>query len=86
MKKLTFLKSLLLGILFSFSANMYALSVGDIAIIAVNTDAPKTFTFVALADIPANTTISFTDNAWNATTSTWRTGEGTIQWSHTAAV
>ncbi|HOL00988.1 MAG TPA: hypothetical protein PK860_05540, partial [Paludibacteraceae bacterium] len=66
MKKLTFLKSLLLGILFSFSANMYALSVGDIAIIAVNTDAPKTFTFVALADIPANTTISFTDNAWTS--------------------
>ena len=74
MKKLTLLKSLLLGVLMTVSANMYALGAGDIAIIAVNTDATKTFTFVALADIPANTTISFTDNAWNATTPAWRTG------------
>jgi hypothetical protein len=86
MKKLTFLKSLLLGVLMTVSANMYALRAGDIAIIAVNTDATKTFTFVALADIPASTTISFTDNAWNATTPAWRTGEGTIQWSHTEIV
>lgn len=86
MKKLTFLKSLLLGVLMTVSANMYALSAGDIAIIAVNTDSTKAFTFVALADIPANTVISFTDNAWNATTQAWRTGEGTIQWSHTANV
>ncbi|NLJ19843.1 MAG: hypothetical protein GX429_01790 [Bacteroidales bacterium] len=86
MKKLTFLKSLLLGVLMTVSANMYALGAGDIAIIAVNTDATKTFTFVALADIPASTTISFTDNAWDASTPAWRAGEGTIQWSHTANV
>lgn len=64
----------------------WGLTAGDLAIIAVNTDAPKTVTFVVLADIPANTSISFTDNAWNATTQTWRTGEGTIIWSHTSAV
>lgn len=63
----------------------YALTAGDIAIIAVNTDAVKTMTFVALTDIPANTSISFTDNAWNAAnTGVWRTGEGTITWSNTA--
>jgi hypothetical protein len=46
MKKLTLVKSLLLSVLMTVSANMYALSTGDIAIIAVNTDATKTFTFV----------------------------------------
>lgn len=42
--------------------------------------------FVALADIPANTQISFTDNGWNATTQSFRTGEGTIAWTHTDLV
>ncbi len=65
---------------------LLALTTGDIAILAVNADITKTLTFVALADIPANTTISFTDNAWNATTQVWRTGEGTIAWNHTALV
>ena len=63
-----------------------ALTAGDIAILAVNTDATKNMAFVALTDIPANTSISFSDNAWNATTPAWRTGEGTIKWNHTSAV
>ena len=81
LKKLGFL---LVAIL-SFSYLM-GLTAGDIAILGVNTDATKSMIFVALADIPANTTISFTDNGWNATTQSWRTGEGTISWSHNALV
>ncbi|MDD2229135.1 MAG: FlgD immunoglobulin-like domain containing protein [Candidatus Cloacimonetes bacterium] len=68
------------------SVSAFALTAGDIAIIGVNTDTTKSFAFVALTSIPANTTISFTDNAWNASTEAWRSGEGTIEWSHTSAV
>jgi hypothetical protein len=81
LKKLAFL---IIAIL-SFSYLM-GLTAGDIAILGVNTDAEKSMIFVALTDIPANTTISFTDNGWNATEQSWRTGEGTISWSHTALV
>ena len=62
---------------------IFALTAGDIAILAVNTDATKSIAFVALNDIPSNTSISFTDNAWNATTQSFRSGEGTIAWSNT---
>jgi len=81
MKKLLFLSMMLLTINY-----ILALTAGDIAILAVNTDATKNMAFVALTDIPANTSISFSDNAWNATTPAWRTGEGTIKWNHTSAV
>ena len=64
----------------------WGLTAGDIAIIAVHTDASKTVTFVALSEIPSNTSISLTDNSWDATSQSWRTGEGTIVWSHTAVV
>lgn len=82
MKKLVFLfmLSLLLG------TTLSALTAGDIAIIAVHTDTSKYLSFVALVDIPSSTTISFTDNAWDATNQSWRSGEGTIQWSHTSQV
>ncbi|HRD00812.1 MAG TPA: hypothetical protein PL080_06660, partial [Candidatus Syntrophosphaera thermopropionivorans] len=65
---------------------LIGLTAGDIAILGVHTDTPKSMIFVALADIPANTEISFTDNGWNATTETFRTGEGTIVWKHTELV
>lgn len=65
---------------------IFGLTAGDIAILGVNTDATKSMAFVALTDIPANTTISFTDNAWNASTQVWRTGEGSFTWTHTALV
>lgn len=81
------LKKLILILAVTLSLSyIFGLTAGDIAILGVNTDATKSLAFVALADIPANTTISFTDNAWNATTQTWRTGEGTITWTHTALV
>lgn len=82
MKKRMFFVTFLF-MLFAISAT-YALTAGDIAVIAVNTDATKNVVFVALADIPANTTISFTDNSWDATGEAWRTGEGIIEWSNTA--
>ncbi len=78
MKKCIFLIWMLLTISYIF-----ALTAGDIAILAVNTDATKSIAFVALNDIPSNTSISFTDNAWNATTQSFRSGEGTIAWSNT---
>lgn len=78
MKKLLFLFTLSL----LMSSWLLAVTAGDIAIIAMHTDSDKYLAFVALADIPANTTISFTDNAWNATTQTWRANEGTIQWAN----
>ncbi|MDD3633564.1 MAG: hypothetical protein PHW38_07220, partial [Candidatus Cloacimonetes bacterium] len=79
LKKLAFL---IIAIL-SFSYLM-GLTAGDIAILGVNTDAEKSMIFVALTDIPANTTISFNDDAWNSTTEQWRgsSGEGSIEWSY----
>jgi hypothetical protein len=82
MKRLVILFTLLVLAI----SSSFCLTAGDIAILAVNTDAPKTVTIVALADIPADTSISLTDNAWDATNQLWRTGEGTIVWSHTEIV
>jgi hypothetical protein len=87
--KITF--TLLLTCFISFCAKAQ-LTAGDIAIIAMNADNNATpilgenFVFVALKDIPANTTITFTDNAWDAVTETFRTNEGYVQWTHTAIV
>ena len=44
-----------------------ALSAGDIAVVAYNSDGDDNFAWVALADIAANTTINFTDSSWQAT-------------------
>ena len=56
------------------------LAAGDIAIISMNADTNKTFSFVCLVDIPAGEVIKFTDNGWLSTGS-FRTGEGTITWT-----
>ncbi len=81
------LKKLILILAVTLSLSyIFGLTAGDIAILGVNTDATKSLAFVALADIPANTTITFTDNAWNASTQVWRTGEGSFTWTHTALV
>jgi hypothetical protein len=63
-----------------------ALTVGDIAIIGVNTDNPDEMAFVALASIPANTTITFTDCGWTNATATFRNSEHAWAWRHTAEV
>ena len=81
LKKLVFLIVAVLSFTY-----LIGLTAGDIAILGVHTDTQKSMIFVALADIPANTQISFTDNGWNATAQTWRPNEGTIVWSHTELV
>ncbi|MCU0321782.1 MAG: hypothetical protein MUE72_05155, partial [Chitinophagaceae bacterium] len=79
-------------VLFCFHSIKAQITAGDIAIIAMNADnnasplVGENFVFVALKDIPANTTITFTDCAWNSTVDTFRTNEGYIEWRHTATV
>ncbi|WCO01151.1 beta strand repeat-containing protein [Psychroserpens ponticola] len=61
------------------------LGAGDIAFTAFNADGGDEFSFVALADIPANTTIWFTDNEWDGNSFN-NINEGEIEWSHTSTV
>jgi hypothetical protein len=66
-----------------------ALSAGDLAIVAYNTDTTDSFAWVALTDIAANTTINFTDSSWQATA--FRPTEhldvgGPLTWTNTAAL
>lgn len=58
------------------------LSSGDIAFTAFNADGDKDFAIVALADIPANSTIYITDNETSGvgSPSALSTGEGVITW------
>ena len=65
-------------LIFPLCAN--ALQAGDIAIIGIYSDAPDKTAFVALANIPAGTTINFTDNGWKSSGS-FRTGENTETWT-----
>ena len=51
------------------------LTPGDIAILGYNADTSDDFSFVALADIPKNTEIFFTDKGW-LNSGGFRTGEG----------
>ncbi len=69
------------------------LQTGDVAIIAVNTDDPDIFAWVALADIPANTIINFTDASvsnghfrWSEHLGPAVGAPGPLSWSHTNAV
>ena len=57
-----------------------ALSPGDIAIVDYNSSGPDEFTFVALRDIEAGTTINFTDNGWLASGG-FLPGEGTVTYT-----
>lgn len=82
MKKITSILILLLA--FSFGYGQTTLSVGDIAITGVNTQNPDQFSFVLLTDVTAGTTINFTDKGWLATGS-FRSGEGVVSWTATAA-
>lgn len=62
------------------------LSAGDIAFTGYQADNPDIFSFVALTDIPANTTITFTDNGWYGDQSGFRANEGSLSLTFTAAV
>ncbi|CAN1567177.1 YhcR_OBF_like domain containing protein [Rhabdaerophilaceae bacterium] len=57
-----------------------ALTAGDIAIVAMNADANKTFSFVALVNIAAGEVIKFTDNGWTSANA-FRSNEGIISWT-----
>ncbi|MDP5105103.1 MAG: lamin tail domain-containing protein, partial [Polaribacter sp.] len=83
MKKLYFLKIIIFIVVILFSSKTNSQSAGDIAFIALNADGNDDFAFVALADIPANTTIWFTDNEWDGDSFN-DTGEGEVSWSHTS--
>jgi hypothetical protein len=55
-------------VLFVFAYSLNAqINAGDIAFLGMQTDDPDAFAFVTLAEIPGNTVISFTDNAWSGT-------------------
>jgi len=58
----------------------HAINPGDIAIIGIYTDAPDKTAFVALANLPAGTTINFTDEGWKSSGS-FRSGENHISWT-----
>ena len=79
MKKIYLSLMLTLGVLVSFGQ-----STGDIAFVSFNVDTDEDFAIVALADIPENTIVYFTDNEPNG--STISTGEGTFSWNTGTAV
>jgi hypothetical protein len=71
---------LLAGLTFSqWAFSQTTLAAGDIAFIAIATDAPDRFAFILLKDVTTGTAISFTDNTWlngtalatNESTATW---------------
>lgn len=86
-KQLSILSAAVLAL--SLSAQVHALSVGDIAVIAYNSDGNDDFAWVALTDIAANTTLNFTDSSWQATA--FRLTEhldagGPLTWSSVALI
>ncbi|RAJ18122.1 T9SS type A sorting domain-containing protein [Olleya aquimaris] len=81
MKKLYFL---LLTIL--ISSLSFGQSTGDIAFIGFNADGDDNFAIVALADIPASTTIYFSDDELNGSGGFVDSNEGNIQWDITTTI
>jgi hypothetical protein len=85
-KKLFFFEAcLLFAIGVPIITSAQSLSKGDIAFVGFNADRNKDFAIVVLHDIPANTTIYFTDQTWNGTEFDdgnndleWNTGSGVI--------
>ena len=73
-----------LVLLTGFGESLFSQTAGSLAIIGVNTDAPKSFIVVALEDIPQGTVITFTDNAWNGTA--FATTEGYVTWTVSPAI
>jgi hypothetical protein len=59
-------------------------SAGDVAFTGFNGDGDNDFAIVALADIPANTTIYFTDTEWNG--KSFESGEDDITWTTGSSV
>ncbi|MCX7550996.1 T9SS type A sorting domain-containing protein [Xanthomarina sp. F2636L] len=74
----------LLFTLFSLTINAQ-LATGDIAFTGYQSDTPDSFSFVVLVDIPASTSIEFTDNGWLATGG-FRANEGVATWTSPATI
>ncbi|WP_405605559.1 choice-of-anchor I family protein [Polaribacter sp. Asnod1-A03] len=81
------MKKTLLSIYFTlFTIILSAqISTGDMAFIAFNADADDDFAMVTFVEIPANTTIYFTDSEWNGTSFgddendfSWNSGDNAI--------
>jgi hypothetical protein len=53
----------------SFTTAQFFLSVGDISVIAINSNTPDNFAFVNWVDLPNNIVIKFTDGGFNAAVS-----------------
>lgn len=86
-KPLSILSAAILAL--SMSAGAQAMTAGDIAVIAFNSDGDDNFAWVALTDIAANSVINFTDASWQATAfrSTEHLdvgGGGPLTWSNTS--
>lgn len=75
------MKQFLLLLLCTFSLNGFAqlTSSGDIAFVDFNADAEDDFSIVTFVDIPANTTIYFSDKEWDGTQ--FNTGESNWSWN-----
>lgn len=75
------MKSIITSLILCFSATQIfaQLQAGDIAFLAMQTDAPDGFAFIALQDIPGNSSIRFTDNGWSGTA--LFTNEQTVVWT-----
>lgn len=68
---------LLMGLIFNSFAQLQP---GDIMFTGYNSDVTKSFSFICLKEIPANTQIKFTDNGWVASGG-FRTSEGILTWT-----
>jgi uncharacterized repeat protein (TIGR01451 family) len=81
--------ALILALLLLLTSHVAAagtdLQPGDIAIIGFNADNPDEFAFVLLTDVAASTTITFTDNGWQAD-NTFRGNEGHSVWTAATAL
>lgn len=56
---------------------------GDIAIVGVNADGQDDLAIALLADAPVGTVVFFTDDEWDAGTSTYGGSEGILRWEVT---
>ncbi|MCK7590570.1 choice-of-anchor I family protein [Subsaxibacter sp. CAU 1640] len=77
-------KLLLLKILLITNVICAQLNIGDMAFVSFNADGDDDFAMVTFVDIPANTTIYFTDSEWNGTA--FGTDENDFSWETGASI
>lgn len=72
--------TLCLFTILALSTNASALESGDIALISFASDSPDSLAFVILREVPASTTIRFTDSGWQSGGG-FRANEGGIEYT-----